>query len=458
MGFGGTGLLVLIIILAIVTGGTDEDDGTEATASPTATPSPAATPKPARQWTAEELLECDTTTLARQREGRSLPGELLSDCEVALAVAQYEGVGFMASEDALPKDKRTELMEHVGNISETTREIQGINLNSHAAVVACTKVPTWKDRVDEAVKYLESHSRPELLGWEVDVLRAKRFVDNAVRICKDVRGDTGNQEQRSMTTASASDVPKSTPSPTPLPPGAERLVVTVQTRFYGSSKEWADELRKDPCFVSQTEKNGITTTIWNEDCRSERRPGVAPPYMPFGKLIPDFNRDDWGSWTDPDGDCQDTRQEVLISEAVGHITYEDSLQCRVQSSRWISAYTGKGFENPGALEIDHLVPLANAHKSGAWEWDQDERESYFNDLELESHLIAVEAGANQSKGSRGPEEWKPPLESYWCRYATDWIEVKNKWELTVTPEEADALEDMLATCEPAMGLQRKTKQ
>ena len=75
------------------------------------------------------------------------------------------------------------------------------------------------------------------------------------------------------------------------------------------------------------------------------------------------------------------------------------------------------------------------------------REEYANYLQEENHLIAVTAGANRSKGARGPEEWGPPDLGYWCQYATDWTEVKARWGLTMTKIESDIVMDMLGTCE-----------
>ena len=49
--------------------------------------------------------------------------------------------------------------------------------------------------------------------------------------------------------------------------------------------------------------------------------------------------------------------------------------------------------------------------------------------------------------AKGPEEWRPPDEGYRCRYATDWTEVKMEWELTMTQREAEAIIEMLDTCE-----------
>ena len=71
---------------------------------------------------------------------------------------------------------------------------------------------------------------------------------------------------------------------------------------------------------------------------------------------------------------------------------------------------------------------------------------YANVLTDATHLIAVTASANRSKGARGPDQWKPPNPAYWCTYATDWVGVKNTWELTVTAAEAAALTEMLSTC------------
>ena len=168
---------------------------------------------------------------------------------------------------------------------------------------------------------------------------------------------------------------------------------------------------------------------------------------PIPADIPEYDRGDWKHWVDADGDCQDARQEVLIAESFVSVTFETDRQCRVETGRWFGAFTSVYVEDPSDLDIDHLVPLKNAHLSGAWRWDADMRQEYANYLEEEDHLIAVTAGANRSKGAKGPEEWGPPDLDYWCQYATDWTEVKARWGLTMTKVESEIVMDMLGTCE-----------
>ena len=168
---------------------------------------------------------------------------------------------------------------------------------------------------------------------------------------------------------------------------------------------------------------------------------------PIPADIPEYDRSDWRHWIDEDRDCQDARHEVLIAESLDQVTFETDRQCRVGTGRWFGAFTGVYVEDPGDLDIDHMVPLKNAHLSGAWAWNPAMKEEYANYLEDPDHLIAVTASANRSKGARGPEEWMPPDETYWCEYAQGWAEIKAWWELTMTDAEAAAVVEMLRTCE-----------
>ena len=162
--------------------------------------------------------------------------------------------------------------------------------------------------------------------------------------------------------------------------------------------------------------------------------------------IPTYDRDDWKHWRDDDRDCQDARQEVLIAESEVPVAFEDGRECRVESGRWTDPYTGEVDTEPGNLDIDHLVPLANAHRSGGHAWDEERKRRFANELGDEAHLVAVGRSANRSKGSDGPEDWNPPDRGYWCQYAIDWVEIKSEWKLTATEDEFEALGEMLSEC------------
>ena len=162
--------------------------------------------------------------------------------------------------------------------------------------------------------------------------------------------------------------------------------------------------------------------------------------------LPAYSRNDWKHWTDTDKDCQNTRAEVLIEESVVPPTFKNQDRCLVISGLWEGPYTGMSFTESSGVDIDHLVPLKNAHQSGGWQWDDQRKEDYANSMAADYHLIAVEKYANRAKGARGPEDWQPPDSSYHCEYAYYWIAVKAKWSLTATTAEWSALEEMLTQC------------
>lgn len=162
--------------------------------------------------------------------------------------------------------------------------------------------------------------------------------------------------------------------------------------------------------------------------------------------LPKYDRGDWRHWRDADRDCQNARQEVLVAESLVPVTFKTADECRVESGSWVGPYTGISVNDPSTLDVDHMVPLANAHRSGGWAWDKERKTDYANSLEYADHLIATTRSANRSKGSDGPEDWRPPDEGYWCDYAIDWVAIKSEWELTATARESDALREMLESC------------
>jgi hypothetical protein len=163
--------------------------------------------------------------------------------------------------------------------------------------------------------------------------------------------------------------------------------------------------------------------------------------------LPDYDRDDWKHWADEDSDCQNTRHEVLIVESVEEVAFKTGNRCQVATGEWLDPYTGTTVTDATTLDVDHMVPLKNAHESGGWAWGKDGKAAYANEMVYADHLIAVTASANRQKGAKGPEGWKPVNLDYWCEYAVDWVQIKVDWELSVTKAEWVALQEMLKTCD-----------
>lgn len=147
-------------------------------------------------------------------------------------------------------------------------------------------------------------------------------------------------------------------------------------------------------------------------------------------------------WTNREHECPDTRTAVLIAAASGPVLLED---CRVILGHWTDPWTGDPLTDPTAVEVDHHVPLRNAHASGGAAWSRADKEAFARDR---ANLRAVAGKTNRVKGAQGPEDWKPDLQTAWCGYAEDWVAVKTKYRLSITPAEREALDIMLATCAP----------
>ncbi|MER5860283.1 HNH endonuclease family protein [Streptomyces sp900105245] len=152
-------------------------------------------------------------------------------------------------------------------------------------------------------------------------------------------------------------------------------------------------------------------------------------------------------WVDADKDGCNTRAEVLKAEAV--IAPEQINRCSLVGGAWYSPYDDRYIEGPTGLDIDHLVPLAEAWDSGASAWSAAEREAYANDLGDDRALIAVSAASNRSKADQDPSTWMPPAAGYRCQYATDWVADKTRWGLSIDTAEQTTLTDVLADCPDA---------
>jgi len=162
--------------------------------------------------------------------------------------------------------------------------------------------------------------------------------------------------------------------------------------------------------------------------------------------IPKYQREDWNTWDDIDSDCQNTRHEVLQLESYVSVLFTNSSSCFVSSGKWFDPYNGTFYFFSGDLDVDHFIPLYNAHISGAWSWSIEKKVRFANNLDDPDLLLAVNSFTNREKSAYGPEDWKPDNTKYWCEYAYDWIRIKYEWGLTATQREWSALLEMIETC------------
>ncbi|MFZ4278284.1 HNH endonuclease family protein [Streptomyces arboris] len=167
--------------------------------------------------------------------------------------------------------------------------------------------------------------------------------------------------------------------------------------------------------------------------------GFLPPGSPHGPL-----RDSFKHWVDEDDDGCPTRQEVLLAEAV--TAPQQGARCTLSGGGWLSYYDEAEATDAKKLDIDHMVPLAEAWDSGAHDWTPERREAYANDLDAERSLVAVTAKTNRSKADRDPAAWMPPAQSATCTYLVDWTATKLRWDLSADETEQAALLELAELC------------
>ena len=153
-----------------------------------------------------------------------------------------------------------------------------------------------------------------------------------------------------------------------------------------------------------------------------------------------YDREDfphWASYSALGPGC-DVRDRILVRDGAD-VRFNE--HCTATSGRWRDPYGGTTITVPLRVDIDHVVPLANAWRSGARRWTEARRRAFANDPR---NLLAVSASLNRAKGDDGPEEWLPPRRAYLATYAIRWIGVKARYRLAITRVERGTLEALLA--------------
>ncbi len=156
-----------------------------------------------------------------------------------------------------------------------------------------------------------------------------------------------------------------------------------------------------------------------------------------------YNRADWKHWIDKDGDCQNTRAEILIARSMGNVKYNGYKKCSVKSGLWIDFYTGEKIVVASELDIDHVVALKWAQGHGGDKWSLKLKRDFSNDP---LNLVVTAKKINRSKGEKGPDEWETPKKSLNCKYVKQFLAVVFYYKLHLVPTEKISLQAQLRRC------------
>jgi hypothetical protein len=167
----------------------------------------------------------------------------------------------------------------------------------------------------------------------------------------------------------------------------------------------------------------------------------------------DFKRSQFGkAWSDDvnvefgHNGCN-TRDDILRRDLKNLVVRPRT--CYAQTGTLVDPYTGetieftRGPDTSNAVEIDHVVALADAWYKGARSWDPQRRLDFANDPR---NLLAVSPKANFDKAFRDAASWLPPNEAFRCDFVARQIEVKAAYGLWLAAKEKKAMEAVLKRC------------
>ena len=165
---------------------------------------------------------------------------------------------------------------------------------------------------------------------------------------------------------------------------------------------------------------------------------------------PDYDRDYFGTaWADVDANGCRTRDDVLARDLRA---VEKRDACTVVVGVLRDPYAGRRIAftkaRASAVQVDHVVPLALAWRSGAWAWKAGKRAAFANDP---ANLLAVDGLTNQRKGDSGPSEWLPPSGGYRCTYVLRYVRVAFLYGVRIGSADRTAIRAVLGDCRRVTG-------
>tara|TARA_Y100001936_G_scaffold173162_1_gene169631 strand:+ start:1456 stop:2559 length:1104 start_codon:yes stop_codon:yes gene_type:complete len=255
------------------------------------------------------------------------------------------------------------------------------------SVVGCSTANTGINQGE--ISSPEVNEREKLLEEKPEIPHNENILGDPASVQEPEKtpNDTGDIEQKEIT-------PTPRPSPTPTVEPAE------QTTLENTLLAQLESLRIEPEYE-------------------------ATPY----------DRSEFPHWDDEDGDGMNTRLEILSLEKVGNVGWY---------SRWDGEwYAGEGGLSAPRFDIDHIVSLKEAWRSGADAWSASDKDTFADDI---LNLTAVTASSNRSKGAKDASEWLPLEPTGQCYLSIRVIQVKTKWNLSVDQDEYNSLKELTESC------------
>jgi hypothetical protein len=162
-----------------------------------------------------------------------------------------------------------------------------------------------------------------------------------------------------------------------------------------------------------------------------------------------YSRERFGpAWQDTNHNGCDTRNDILRRD-LRHTRFKAGSACVIVSGTLSDPYTDtridfvRGVGTSSSVQIDHVVALGDAWRTGARKWIAARRLGYANDPSV---LLAVDGPENESKGDDDASEWLPENQRFACAYVATQILIKTEYRLWVTPAERDSMATTLSDC------------
>lgn len=223
------------------------------------------------------------------------------------------------------------------------------------------------------------------------------------------------------------------------------LVLITQAGATGNGVASSSEDEPEVIYAADTDAD-VRARL---EALAQAAPGIAAGQLAALEIADTASADDFDptEWVTASTGCLSVAEEVLVQRSAVEIVWADQLQCVPDRGRWTDRYLNTNIRSVIEADVQPLIPAVVAFQSGASEWSLETRTAFLSDTEHPAtlHIVAADGGHNPRE--QAPDEWRPSNRSSWCAYATDWVAVKARWDLTVTEAEAEALTDMLATCD-----------